>query len=101
MGMKLEDSVAQFSYTIQELDKRFPKLAYLHLVEPRVHGYDDISIPEGETNDHYRKLWTRLLVTTGGYDRSSAIETTEKNPRELIAMSRFFLANVSLPTHCF
>jgi NADPH2 dehydrogenase len=94
MGMK--HPIPQFSYIVRKLVEDYSSLAYVHLVEPRVIGFMDIEIPEGESNDFIRKLWTGPLITAGGYHRSLAIEVTDKNPNELIAFTRYFIANVSL-----
>lgn len=95
--MRMKDPVPQYSYLIHELKKRHPDFAYLHLIEPRVLGSEDIEVPDGETNDHFRALWDGPLITAGGYHRSLALEVTDKNPKELIAFTRYYIANVGSP----
>lgn len=92
--MNTEDPLAQFSHLVKEFASRFPDLAYLHLVEPRVQGFELVDHKRDETNDFFRKLWPGPLITAGGYTRSLAIETADKNGRELIAFGRPFIANV-------
>ena len=48
MGMK--DPIPQFSHVVSELARRHPSFAYVHVVEPRVNGYQDIEIPEGQVS---------------------------------------------------
>lgn len=91
----MDDPVPQFTCLVKELNKRFPNLAYLHFVEPRIMGFEDIEPTEGDTNDYFRELWDGPFITNGGYDRTLAIEATEKNPKELVSFARSFIANVS------
>jgi len=94
--MKMDDPIPQFAFIVQELRARHPDLAFLHVVEARVSGPDDIVVSSRESNDELRKIWAPLpYITAGGYTRTSAIETTEKNSNELVAFGRQFISNVS------
>ncbi|CAK5262896.1 unnamed protein product [Mycena citricolor] len=79
---------------------RYPDLAFIHAVEPRVAGGDilaDDTIPEDVSNDFIRDIWasdTRRLISAGGYKRASAIRDAEKG--ELIAFGRLFISNPDL-----
>ncbi|KAG5651136.1 hypothetical protein H0H81_009747 [Sphagnurus paluster] len=102
-GMGMSDPKPQFGYFVEELRKRFPNLAYVHVVEPRVNGYTDISIPEGHSNDFIREIWgsgdgpnDRRLISAGGYKRANGIEVADKKG-DLIAYGRPFIANPDLP----
>jgi NADPH2 dehydrogenase len=99
--MREENPIPEYSYLVAELAKRFPKLAYLHLVEPRS---DELfmDIPEGKrhdaakamSNDFIREIWgNKTLISAGGYERDSAIKTAEEKG-DVIGFSRHYIANV-------
>jgi NADPH2 dehydrogenase len=99
--MKEENPVPGYSYLVAELAKRFPHLAYLHLVEPRS---DELvmDIPKDRqhdamramSNDFIRKIWgNKTLISAGGYERDSAIKTAEEKG-DVIGFSRHYIANV-------
>ncbi|KAK0493344.1 hypothetical protein EDD18DRAFT_1179642 [Armillaria luteobubalina] len=96
--MKMVDPKPTFAYLASQLKARQPNLAYLHVVEPRMIGlYDrkdeDIGTQE---NDFIRSVWSsKRLISAGGYDRQSAIDTAE-NKGDLIAFGRHFIANPDL-----
>lgn len=94
--MKMADPIPTFTHLVSQLKARQPKLAYLHVVEPRVIGMDDRSeedIGAHEGNDFIRNLWApKALISAGGYNRQSAIDTAERKG-DLIAFGRQFLAN--------
>ncbi|KAF7792772.1 hypothetical protein EIP86_003870 [Pleurotus ostreatoroseus] len=95
MGMK--DPIPQFSHVVSELARRHPSFAYVHVVEPRVNGYQDIEIPEGQSNDFIRDIWRpRPLISAGGYDRETALKVAETKG-DLIAFGRLFISNPDLP----
>ncbi len=95
--MKMVDPKPTFRYLASQLKARQPKLAYLHIVEPRIIGLgdrEDEDIGVQEENDFIRNVWSpKLLISAGGYDRQSAIDTAE-NKGDLIAFGRHFIANV-------
>ena len=92
------DPLPQFDHLVYELERRFPRLAYLHVVEPRVTG-EETRDPNDidyyvEDNDFIRDLWAeRPYIASGGVNRNIAIETI-KEKGGLVAMGRLFLANV-------
>uniref|UniRef100_A0A8H7NIV4 NADH:flavin oxidoreductase/NADH oxidase N-terminal domain-containing protein n=1 Tax=Bionectria ochroleuca TaxID=29856 RepID=A0A8H7NIV4_BIOOC len=65
-GMRMEDLIPQFTHTISELRKL--KLAYLHLVEPRVSGNADKQAGSGESLDFAIKAWNKAgpIILAGG-----------------------------------
>ena len=100
--MKEENPIPGYSYLAAELAKRFPNLAYLHVVEPRV---DELllDIPEDKrhdatkamSNDFIREIWApRPLISAGGHTRESAFEFAENG--DLVAFGRLFISNVSI-----
>lgn len=94
----MKDPVPQFTHLISSLKDAHPKLAFLHAIEPRMSGSDDVpeELRVGQSNDFVRKVWEPLpFVSAGGFSRDNAMEMADKNPNELIAFGRHFLANVS------
>lgn len=93
--MLMKDPKPTFSYVVQQIRDKYPKFAYMHVVEPRAVVEYGMSVPEGQSNDFIREIWgDRPLISAGGHDRDIAIELTNKNPFELVAFSRYFIANV-------
>ncbi|KAK9378125.1 uncharacterized protein V2V93DRAFT_376619 [Kockiozyma suomiensis] len=95
-GMGMKDPYPTFSYLISQLESKHPDLAYLHVVEPRVSGYLDREIKEGETSEVYKKLWSGPWVAAGGFTPATAIEFAEKNSKSLVAFGRHFISNPDL-----
>ncbi|KAJ7354233.1 hypothetical protein DFH08DRAFT_984601 [Mycena albidolilacea] len=99
-GMLMADPIPTFTHVVRAL-REFPRLAYLHVVEPRVEGTVTVEASAqnaGHSNDFIRELWGgggRRLISTGGYTRASALEQAEQG--EIIAFGRPFLANPDLP----
>jgi hypothetical protein len=92
--MYFADPKPTYAYIVSELRARFPELAYLHVVEPRVDGTSTVEVKDGYSNDFIRDIWgDRPLISAGGYTRATAIAAAEKG--ELIAFGRPYLANVS------
>lgn len=46
----MDDPRPGFSYLVSEIAKRFPSLAYLHLIEPRVEGDVDREVQAGDVS---------------------------------------------------
>ena len=94
MGMK--DPAPTFTELISRVRDLYPELAYLHVVEPCVNGFEPREVRTGESNDFLRHIWgSRPLISTGGYDGEVAISTAEEKGG-LIGFGRYFVANVSL-----
>ena len=92
MGMK--DPIPTFSHYITAIRDRHPDFGYIHLVEPRVDGGSDIEVPQGQTNEVFRKLWgSRAYLSAGGYTREDAFKVAEAQDA-LIAFGRYFISNV-------
>jgi NADPH2 dehydrogenase len=89
----MEDPIPTFSYLVSQIHDLYPNFGYLHVVEPRVCGYDDID-PGTDSNDFLRDIWLpKAFISAGGYNRESAIEMADKTG-ELIAFGRSFISNV-------
>lgn len=94
----MADPKPTFSYVAIQLRDRYPALAYIHLVEPRVQGTETVKAgpPPGESNDFLREIWApRPFISAGGYTRELGIDVAETKG-DLIAYGRPFIANVSL-----
>lgn len=91
----MADPIPTYTYLVTELGKKHPKLAYIHLVEPR---FDTKWNPDsGASNDFIRAIWSpKPLITAGAYERDSAIATADEKG-DLIAFSRYYISNVSAP----
>lgn len=102
-GGKEPDIVAQFAYVIGELERRAKegkRLAYVHLVEPRV---TDPSKTEGEgaylegSNQFVFSIWKGLVIRAG--DLALHPETAKQmveQDRTLLCYGRYFISNPDL-----
>jgi NADPH2 dehydrogenase len=94
-GMRMEDPKPTFAYFVSRAKERFPDLAYLHAVEPRVAGDGDHDCADSDSNDFLRKIWDhKVFIATGGYTPETAAETASTQGG-LIAFGRHYIANVS------
>ncbi|KAJ7612338.1 FMN-linked oxidoreductase [Mycena polygramma] len=100
-GMGMDDPVPTFSYVVSEIKRLYPKLAYLHLIEPRIASDLNVEMsPDNATqsNDFLREIWgDRPLISAGGFDRETAIKLAEHRKNALVAFGRHFIANPDLP----
>ena len=95
--------VAQYAYVIGELEKRArdgKRLAYIHLVEPRVTN-PFLTEGEGEdlghTNDFVYSIWKGPIIRAGNLAmHPEAVKDMVKDGRTLIAYGRYFIANPDL-----
>jgi NADPH2 dehydrogenase len=105
--MKMPDPRPTFAYLITALRDMHPKMAYLHVPEPRVAGALDVTPTQDENNDFLRHIWNsgdggaeRVFISAGGYTRETALRTAE-DKGELIAFGRLYISNVRAPTLSF
>ncbi|KAJ7620054.1 NADH:flavin oxidoreductase/NADH oxidase [Roridomyces roridus] len=95
--MQFDEPKPTFTHLVTELRDRFPKLAYLHVVEPRVDGTTTVDVKAGYSNDFIREIWgSRPLISAGGYNRETALAAAEEKG-DLIAFARPYIANPDLP----
>ena len=105
--MGMPDPRPTFAYLVTALRDKHPKLAYLHVTEPRVGGVMDITPhPDGD-NDFLREIWSsgeggeeRVFISAGGYTRETALRDAE-DKGGLIAFGRLYISNVRVPTLSF
>ena len=94
-GMKMEDPKPTFAYFASQAKERFPDLAYLHAIEPRVGGTNDQDSNDVDSNEFLREIWgDKVFIAAGGYTPQSAAKTVNAKGG-LIAFGRHYIANVS------
>ncbi|KAJ7359110.1 hypothetical protein DFH08DRAFT_845068 [Mycena albidolilacea] len=98
LDMHFDHPKPTYTHLVTQLRDRYPELAYLHVVEPRVDGSETLDvIKEGYSNDFIRDIWgDRRLISAGGYTRETAIAAAEEKG-DLIAFARPYVANPDLP----
>ncbi|KAL1690563.1 hypothetical protein GGG16DRAFT_55289 [Schizophyllum commune] len=98
--MRMDDPIPQFAYFVEQLKARHPDFAYIHVVEPRVHGtvtIDEKDIEAREQNDFLREIWgARPYISAGAYTRELALKGAEEKG-DLIAFGRHYISNPDLP----
>lgn len=102
-SMSDSDPKALFTYVVRALNPF--KLAYLHLVEPRVNEdalnfwmkSNPIEDPDGLNSRYFRSIFQGKIISAGGYDRDLGNATLAANYADLIAYGRLFISNPDLP----
>jgi N-ethylmaleimide reductase len=86
-----------FTYVATELSKL--KLAYLHLIEPRVIGniVDDSKNPAPVAAQLIRKFYAGTIIAAGGFEPASAEAIVQAGDADLVAFGRHFIGNPDLP----
>ncbi|KAI0034457.1 FMN-linked oxidoreductase [Vararia minispora EC-137] len=86
-----DDPRPVFTYAVNETRKRHPKLAYLHVLEPR-------SSDDPRANDFLRNIWAgKPYISDGGYTRETAITRADKDEKALVSFGRYYTSNPDLP----
>ena len=105
--MKMPDPRPTFGYLVGALRDKHPRMAYLHVTEPRVSGNMDVTPNADENNDFLREIWNggeggeeRIFISAGGYTRDTALRTAE-DKGGLIAFGRLYISNVRVPAFPF
>ncbi|EIW62644.1 NADH:flavin oxidoreductase/NADH oxidase [Trametes versicolor FP-101664 SS1] len=93
--MREENPIPTVTYLVEQYKKKYPNLAYIHVVGP---GGPGSKGPDNEEDTHFvQKLWApRPVITTGGYDRESGIKVAEETG-QIVGYGRAFLSNPDLP----
>lgn len=88
---------ALFNYVVTQLNSF--KLAYLHIVEPRIKGsHDDLTEKKVQLGvRHFRPLYNGTLITAGGYTRETGEAVLKDGDADLVSYGRLFIANPDLP----
>ena len=92
--MKDSDPIALFSYLIGKIDGL--NLAYIHLIEPRssvAGGSDDVILSAPNTSELFRKKYSGILISAGGYNVDLAKKAIAENQADAIAFGRYYISN--------
>ena len=85
-----------FRYVAEQLDGL--RLAYLHIIEPRVKGADTIHEGQGPVAAReLGKIFRGPVIAAGGFTPETAEEAVATGDASLIAFGRYFIANPDLP----
>ncbi|KAK5627013.1 hypothetical protein RRF57_002728 [Xylaria bambusicola] len=93
-GMRMADPIPQFTDIIRKADQL--KLAYIHLVESRILGADDLEA--SERLDFAYNAWNGPLLVAGGYTPTEARKLVDEYPDKdiVVIFGRHFIANPDL-----
>jgi N-ethylmaleimide reductase len=95
-GISDSDPRATFSHVARVLDGY--KIAYLHVIEPRIKGDDTLHQSQGVVATRYlRPHFKGAIIAAGGFDRQGAIDIVESGDADLVAFGRHFTSNPDLP----
>jgi N-ethylmaleimide reductase len=87
---------ATFGYVAARLNAY--DLAYLHVVEPRIRGNEDVAPQEDSVSSKdLRRIFKGTLVAAGGFTRNSAEEILAAGDADMVAFGRLFISNPDLP----
>src|ERR1700736_6062170 len=95
-GVSDSNPVALFDYVAKQLN-RF-RLAYLHIIEPRIKG--NVLIAEGQghiATARLRKIFMGTIIAAGSFEPDTAEAAVRDGDADLVAFGRYFLANPDLP----
>ncbi|RPD76979.1 NADH:flavin oxidoreductase/NADH oxidase [Lentinus tigrinus ALCF2SS1-7] len=98
--MRMKNPVPHFTYVLEQFKQKHLDLAYIHTVTPnaRLSAMPEdklIALGVCRPGLHY-KLWSsRTVITTGAYDRESALKVAEETD-QFVSFGRPFLANPDL-----
>ncbi|EPY52706.1 NADPH dehydrogenase [Schizosaccharomyces cryophilus OY26] len=93
--MEQIDSVETHIYLMKEISRRFPKLAYVHAIEPRQYWNGHMMLKSELNTSYLQNYWKGPFITAGGYDPGSAKEAADERGT-LVAFGRQFIANPDL-----
>jgi len=95
-SMSDSDPAATFGYVTTQLDRL--GIAYLHVVEPRIKGTEEISHGRPPiAAQHLRPKFSRTLIAAGGFTPASAEAVVTFGDADLVAFGRHFISNPDLP----
>jgi N-ethylmaleimide reductase len=95
-GISDSDPQATFSHVAKVLDGY--KIAYLHVIEPRIKGDETLHEDQGPVASKYlRPHFTGPIIAAGGFDRAGAEAIVASGDADLVAFGRHFSSNPDLP----
>jgi 2,4-dienoyl-CoA reductase-like NADH-dependent reductase (Old Yellow Enzyme family) len=71
-----------FTYCVKEASKR--GVAYVHMVEPRVHGNADTEPKESESLVPFKEVATVPFIAAGGFTRETAAAKISSGEADLV-----------------
>jgi N-ethylmaleimide reductase len=87
---------ATFGYVAEQLDRL--GIAYLHIVEPRIKGIEEIAEGQAPIAAHdLRPKFRRPLIAAGGFTKDAAEAILAAGGADLVAFGRHFISNPDLP----
>jgi N-ethylmaleimide reductase len=89
------DPEALFSYVAAGLRDR--KIAYLHVIEPRVKGNAVVNDHPPIAAANLKPIFGGPVIAAGGFDRKDAEAIISEGKVDMIAFGRHFIANPDLP----
>ncbi|NIF74904.1 alkene reductase [Burkholderia sp. Ap-962] len=94
--MSDSDPRATHAHVVKRLDSY--RLAYLHAIEPRIRGNEDVEADaQAISTAELRGWYTGTLIVAGGFDAGSARRIVERRGADLVAFGRLFISNPDLP----
>ena len=94
-GMSDSNPDALFAHVAEELDQF--GLAYLHLIEPRVSGSDDVQTIGPLAAERLRPFYKGKLIAAGGFEPNTAEYAVSTGKLDAVAFGRYFVSNPDLP----
>lgn len=89
----MDDPIPTFSYLLEKLRDDFPRLAYVHIIEPHP---ESVSGRNDESTDFARKIWSpRPYFAAQGFTPESAIKAAEETDGVAVVFGKWFISNVS------
>ncbi|GDX36205.1 alkene reductase [Alphaproteobacteria bacterium] len=95
--MSDSDPIALFSHVLENLEQK--QIGYVHLIEPRAStagGSDKIAQDAPNTAQLFRKKFSGVLISAGGYNPQNAKEVVANGNADAIAFGRYFISNPDL-----
>ncbi|PNP42140.1 hypothetical protein TGAMA5MH_05821 [Trichoderma gamsii] len=95
MRMKDDDTISQYTDLIKNADKL--GIAYIHLIESRIAGWDDV--PENGRLDFAYSIFRGAILVSGGYTAELArklVDEQHPNKDIVVTFGRYFTSNPDL-----
>ncbi|KAF6263436.1 putative 12-oxophytodienoic acid reductase [Scenedesmus sp. NREL 46B-D3] len=94
----VQRAVQKNVWLVQELDRRVPGLAYLHMVEPRLAGGNaEVEGPIDHSLEPFRKATKLPFLAAGGFKRNDGIAAVKDGKADAVVYGRYFISNPDLP----
>ncbi|MGY2237275.1 alkene reductase [Pseudomonas gingeri] len=94
--MSDSNPTATFGYLAKKLNPF--GLAYLHVIEPRIRGYEDIELNvPAVASKGLRGIFEGPIIAAGGFTKETAEEIVASGDADLVAFGRPFISNPDLP----